>query len=124
MEAMFGYMIAIVFIVIAMNFFALIMRMKKTHIPKPTRAALEEERAAVIRDNEVRRRIEIEQDGAERHVALRNKTLELYDYVRKRAEAAEKGLDFNVPVPDLSSREHFIDSPGLWTDGWGLISSK
>jgi predicted Holliday junction resolvase-like endonuclease len=89
MEAFFGSIIAIVFIVLAMNFILLFLRMRKNPPRKSSRKAPNEDVAAVWRDKEIQRRLEREQDSAERIVELRNKTFELYELVRRNAELAE-----------------------------------
>ena len=120
MDALTGSLIAIVFIVVIMNAVALFLRLRRTRANVPKRAAMEEAQAARIRDNEVKRRIELEQDDALRHITLRNRTLALYDYVRRRAEAVEQGLPFEEPEPSVKTRELNDETPGLWVSSWGL----
>jgi len=92
MEGAFAYMVAIIFFVIAFNFFFLYMRLKRdrTRTRKSGGVAMEEEKAVRLRDREIQRRLDREQEEAAQRVELRNKTLALYDQVRRRAAAAEK----------------------------------
>jgi hypothetical protein len=89
MKNTFSFMIAIVFLVVAMNAFVLFLRLRKEHRPKIRRAAMEESEASKWRDKEIRRRLDREQDDAGRYVELRNKTLDLYDQVRKNAASGD-----------------------------------
>ena len=85
-----AYILAIVAFVIVLNFVMLMFRLRRDRYQKPNREAIEEEKAVVLRDNEIRRRLEREENEALERVILRNKTLELYDEVRRRAAAREK----------------------------------
>lgn len=93
MEGAFAYIVAIVFFVIALNFFFLYMRLKKDRYRKTGKVAIEEEKAAKLREKEIQRRLNREQEDAARFIELRNKTLDLYDQVRKRANEREKALE-------------------------------
>jgi len=90
MHAALPYVISIVAFVIVLNFVMLFFRLRRDRVKKPSRLSLDEERAALLRHNEIKRRIEREEKQALEHVELRNKTLELYDEVRRRAAAREK----------------------------------
>ena len=90
MESAFVAVIAIVGFVIVLNFVMLMYRLRRDRVKKPSRAAMAEEQAAVLRDKEIRRRLEREEIEALEHVEKLNKTLELYDEVRRRAAAREK----------------------------------
>jgi len=80
-----AYLFAIIFFVIALNFYFLFFRMRRGNKRKRTdRIAVEEARQAVWREKEVARRIEREQDDALERVKLRNETLALYEIVRQR----------------------------------------
>jgi len=89
MDTLLGPLIAIVFIVIAINFVMLYIRLKRDFPKKTTKNILEENEAAVIRDRAIHQKIEREQEDAEQRVMLRNKTLELYEEVRRNAEKNE-----------------------------------
>ena len=93
MDAPTGVLVAIVVLVLVMNFVTFYIRLKKTPSPYGRRGkqALEEHVAEVYRDREVQRRIDIEQDRYSRHIELRKKTWEMYEVVRKRhaGEAVE-----------------------------------
>ena len=79
-----AYLFAIIFFVIALNFYFLFFRMRKNNKRKKMkRAAIDEARQALWRDKEVARRIEREQDDAYERVTLRNETLALYEQVRR-----------------------------------------
>jgi len=85
-----GYLFAIVFFVIALNFYIFMSRMKRDNKRKKmNRVAVEEAKQALWRDKEVARRIERENDDALERVKLRNETLALYEEVRQRAAARE-----------------------------------
>jgi len=82
-----GYLFAILFIVIALNFYILVIRRnKKDNIRRKRmrRATVDEAKQALWRDREVARRIEREQDDAVERIKLRNETLALYEEVRRR----------------------------------------
>jgi len=88
-----GYLpllLAVVFFVIVSNFFMLYMRTRKDRRPKSGRAAMSESEAMERRDRDIRRRIDLEQEECARQVELRNKTLDLYEQVRRKAAAAEE----------------------------------
>ena len=89
MNSTLSFLIAIVFLVIASNFIMLYLRLKKERRPKIGKAAIEENEAVKLRDKEIKRRLDHEQEAAEKHVELRNKTLELYEQVRKNAETKD-----------------------------------
>ena len=90
MEGAFAYSVTIVFFVIALNLFFLYRRLKRDKSRRPKRKALDEQRAAVLRDNEIKRRLEREQDDAMRRVELRNRYFELLEQVRHNAAEAER----------------------------------
>ena len=90
MGTAFAYILAIIAFVIVLNFVMLMFRLKRDRYNKPNKAAMEEEKAALIRDHQIRRRLDREEEDAAQRVELRNKTLELYDEVRRRAAAREK----------------------------------
>ena len=90
MDALLGSLIVIVFIVVIINLIMLYFRIKKDFPKKQSKKAPEEEEAAIIRERVIHQKIEREQEDAERRVLLQNKTLELYEQVRRNAEKAEK----------------------------------
>jgi len=92
MNTSVAYIFAIVFVVIAINFFLLHTQQKRSRgsrYKKRTRIAVDEAKQALWRDNEIVRRLEREQEGAIERVKLREETLALYDEVRRRAAARE-----------------------------------
>ena len=93
MNPVFGAIIAVIFLVIIMNFVALYIRIKKNPSVYGRRGkrAPEEQVAAEHRDREVLRRLDAEQDRYIRHIELRGKTWELYEEVRKRHEGEDIG---------------------------------
>ena len=132
MGTAFAYILAIVAFVIVLNFVMLMFRLRRDRYQKPSREAIEEEKAVVLRDKEIRRRLEREENEALERVILRNKTLELYEEVRRRAAAREKeALKGNAPeAADLepakeapnseaTPQEPSNDEHGLWTGDWG-----
>ena len=88
MNAAVASLIAIVFLVVIMNFVFFYLRLKKTSTPygRKGKQAIMEEEAAIKRDHEVQRRIDVEQDRFIRQIDLRGKTWALYDEVRKKHE--------------------------------------
>jgi len=86
----FVVLVAIIFFVIAINFFMLFARLKGTRPRKIEKAAMEEKEAVEWRDREIQRRLDREQEDAIKQIELRNKTLELYEQVRKEAAEAEQ----------------------------------
>ena len=93
MNGAFAFLIAVVFFVIILNFFMLFRRMKRDQRPRIGRKAMSEQKAAEMRDREVHRRIEREQEHAARQVELRNKTFELYEQVRRNAAERERNQE-------------------------------
>ena len=91
MGANFGFMLAIVLIILIINGFFWFRRHGKSL--KSARRAPTEENARVIRHNEIQRRFEREQEDALEYIEKRNKTLALYDQVRRRAAAAEMAAE-------------------------------
>lgn len=89
MNAMFSSLVAVVFLVIGMNFFFLYVRFKRDRRPKITKAAPTESVAAEKRDKEIWRRIENEQEKAANYAELQNKTLDLFEQVRENAKNKE-----------------------------------
>ena len=82
-------LIVIIFFVIAANFFMVFLRLKRNRRPKISKAAMEEQEAAQWRDREIKRRLDREQEEAAQYVELRDKTLGLYEQVRKDAAAKQ-----------------------------------
>jgi hypothetical protein len=80
------FLVVFVFAVIAANVIVLIIRSGKNRSPYGRRGkkAPLEEREAIIRDNEVHRRIYLEQERIKRYLELRSKTWALYDEVRQK----------------------------------------
>ena len=101
-----SFMISIVLLVVSLNAVMLYLRLRKEHRPKTRRAAMEENEASKWRDKEIIRMLDREQDDAVKHVELRNKTLALYEQVRKNAASGnitDEKSEFNVRNPELDS---------------------
>ena len=93
MEGMVGYLVAVIMILLLGNAFFFYRNYKKNR--KPTVRSTPEEKAVIYREHEIQRRLDREQEESARYVELRNKTLALYEQVRKNAEAAEKAAAQN-----------------------------
>ena len=91
MNGNFGVMIAVVLVVLVINFIFWLRRSKG--VLKRTKPATSEEKARIIRHNEIQRRFVSEQEDILSFIEKRNKTLALYDQVRKQAAAAEKAQE-------------------------------
>ena len=91
MNPALGSVIALVFIVIVINFIMLYIRLKRDLPRKSGKKALEEEEAMLLRTNEIQRRLTLENDAAERFLEHRAKTWELYEQVRRNAAEAKAG---------------------------------
>jgi len=101
MNSSVAYLFAIIFIVIALNFYFLIFRRMKRDKPKKMgRAAVDEAKQALWREKEVARRLEREQDDAIERIKLRNETLALYEEVRRR-HAKDDELERLAMNPNL-----------------------
>ena len=106
MESGVAYLFAIIFLVIALNFYFLVIRMRRGDKRKRRdRVAVDEAKQAVWRDKEVARRLEREQDDALERIKLRNETLALYEVVRQRHakedELERTGLGSQVNEDEL-----------------------
>jgi len=93
MNPAFGSVVALVFIVIIVNFIMLYRRLKRDLPRKSGKKVPEEEEAMVLREKEIQRRFTLEKEMAERYLELRAQTWKLYDQVRKNAAEAEAGTD-------------------------------
>jgi len=101
MNSSVAYLFAIIFIVIALNFYFLIFRRMKRDKPKRMgRAAVDEAKQAIWREKEVARRLEREQDDAMERIKLRNETLAMYEVVRRR-HAKDDELERLASNPNL-----------------------
>ena len=84
-----SYFFAVIAIVVVVNLYLLFKfnSRKKRNIGKETtRQRIETEK----HHEELVRKLDFEQQDAERRVELKNKTLELYEQVRRQAEADEQ----------------------------------
>ena len=74
------------FLILFMNIVALFFHIRKTRSPygRRGRKTPKEETAAIIRDREVARRIDLEQERIEKYLKLRANTWALYEKVRQR----------------------------------------
>jgi len=101
MNSSIAYLFAIIFIVIALNFYFFVFRRMKRDMPKRmNRAAVDEAKQALWREKEVARRIEREQDDAMERIKLRNETLAMYEEVRRR-HAKDDELERLATNPNL-----------------------
>ena len=85
---MTGYIVAIIIIVLIGNAIIVFTRMRKNRTDEIE--ARENRIAAGRRSAELLNRDEREQEEAAKHIELRNKTLELYERVRRNAKIADK----------------------------------
>jgi len=92
MDSSVGYLFAIIFFVLALNFYLMVIRRNrgKKRRKRMSRVEYDEAKQALWRDREIERRIEREQHGANERVKLREETLALYDEVRKRHAERER----------------------------------
>jgi len=90
MQGALAAVLAIIAFVIVLNFVMLFFRLRRDKYKKPSKEILEEKKAASLRDSEIRRRLDREQEDAVKFVQKRNRTLDLYDEVRRRAAARER----------------------------------
>ena len=81
------YLFVIVAVIIAANFYFFLLRSKKSR--NVGKAAREERIATEQKHVRLVRRLDFEQEDAARRVELRNKTLEMYDQVRKQGEISD-----------------------------------
>ena len=89
MNNAFSFLIAIVFLVLALNAAMLFLRHRNESRTTSRRAAMEESEAVKWREKEINRRLDREQEDAEKYVELRNRTLDLYEQVRRNAAAGD-----------------------------------
>ena len=90
MDGIIGILVSVVLIVVFLNFFMFYRRLKRDGSRGSRRAAMEEKEAMVLREKKIRQMLQLEQDEAERHVILQNKTFDLYRQVRERARDSER----------------------------------
>ena len=84
-----GYVTVIIifiFLVLIANAVVLIIRISKNRSPYGRRGkkAPQEDRAAIIRERQIYRRINLEQDRIKRYLELRNQTWDIYEKVREK----------------------------------------
>ena len=105
MEGNVGYLIAIVFLVLALNLYITFKRISQTKKrSRKNRAELDEEKQAVWRDKEIARRIAREQDDYVERIKLRDETLAFYEEVRRRhvfSDEADKNSDATVEITTI-----------------------
>ena len=112
MAGPFAYILAIVVFVIVLNFIVLFHRLRRDRYRRPGKAAIEEEKAAEWREKELRRRLDREQEDFEMRVELRNKTLELYEQVRRNAAEQEKEAAISGESSKSGSENDTTDAVG------------
>jgi hypothetical protein len=80
------YLIIFVFIVLLINIVFLVIRTRNTRSPYGRRGkkAPKEDIAAIVRDREVYRRIDLEQARIKKYLELRARTWEMYEEVRQK----------------------------------------
>jgi len=105
-----AYIFAILFIVLALNLYFIMKRIrgiKSSYKKRSRRIHPDEAKQAVWRDKEVVRRIEREQSDSYERVTLRNETLAYYEIIRQRyakKEALERlGIDTEDNLDELQS---------------------
>jgi hypothetical protein len=81
------YVYAIVGLVVVFNFYMLFSRRKKSR--STIKKAMDERKAAERNYMDTKRRLDIEQEKAAKHVEMQRRTHELYEQARKRAETAD-----------------------------------
>jgi len=122
MNSSIGYIFAIVFIVIALNLFFVVSRMRQgdKRRNKRNRVAPDEAKQALWRDREIERRLEREQDGANERVKLREETLALYDEVRRRHAEKDRleGLGFSADGSGSLGSGSYGQGAGYETAGY------
>ena len=97
------YLFAILGILIVANFYFLYKRSRKSrNVGKEATARREE---TVKRHDALIRRLDREQEEAARRVELRNKTLEMYDQVRKQAQADRHVGEDEQPLEQSDTNE-------------------
>jgi len=108
-----AYIFAILFLVVALNMYFVLRRIRndKNTRKKTTRLPPDEVKQAIWRDKEVARRIEREQDDAYERLTLRNETLAYYETVRQRHAKKD-----TLERLGLSSDENFDDMKSLGLD--------
>jgi len=98
-----GYLIAIIVIVLIGNAFLVFWLHRRNR--NEAREARENRIAASRRNTELIRRNEQEQEDAAKRVELRNKTLKMFEQVRKHAEAVEHEAEINAQRSAISYPE-------------------
>ena len=94
------YLFAVIGILVIANLYFLLKRSKKSRNVGKDAAA---QRAATVkRHDALIRKLDYEQRDAARRVELRNKTLEMYDQVRKQAES---GVNPQEQIEDMEHDE-------------------
>ena len=82
------YFIVIVGLLVVVNFYMLYVRSKSSRSVKKKATA---ERIKTVRQHDdLVRKLDHEQEEAAKHIALQNKTLDLYEQVRTQAEIDEQ----------------------------------
>lgn len=89
MSSAVGSILALIIIILFVNFIFLYLRSKKNWRRRSTKKTLTESEARKIRDVDYLRKQKEEFEDAEEYLERRRKTWELYEEVRKRAAAAE-----------------------------------
>ena len=101
MQVYLGSLIAIVFIVIAANVFIVFRRSRGALFSRSRRPVMDEEEAALIRDRLIQSRLEHELEESEEFIERRRRTFALYEYVRRKAAAAEQGSAAFNEAPEI-----------------------
>ncbi|MCL1835310.1 MAG: hypothetical protein FWG48_04040 [Oscillospiraceae bacterium] len=88
------YFYIIIGVVVAANFYVIYARRKRRR--NPHKELVEQRRASERNIEQVRRRLNYEQTDAARRVELQNKTLEMYETVRRNAAEQSKAESDDV----------------------------
>jgi len=105
LEGNVGYLVAIVFLVLALNIYITFKRIsstkKRNNSNRRTRVELDVEKQAIWRDKEIARRIAREQDDYLERIKLRDETLAFYEEVRRRhvfSDEPDKNNDTAIEI--------------------------
>ena len=88
------YLFTVIAILVIVNLYMLFRRRNKSR--KVGKDAAAERIAMVKHHDDIIRKLDHEQADAKRRVELQNKTFEMYEQVRRQAEAAEQAEELEV----------------------------
>ena len=84
---MYGALVSVIALIVLVNFFFWFRWYKKNR--RTVKRSVPVDVEAALREREIQRRIDREQNAAVEYIEKRAKTWELYEQVRRQAEAAE-----------------------------------